>query len=175
MVPLWATLLVGLGGGMLGTLLTIGHERGAELRTRMLTAADAYLQANMQMAAGVRGLRIALEAPTRPSQDVLERIRFEIQEVDDRLTQLLGPIVLLFGPASATSHWARETRDAQERLRLAFDAWEANEPLARDRVIDAVREVDARLLEFTLAARRDVRFGVVTAEIFRIRGRIQRT
>ncbi len=43
-VPLWATLLIGLAGGVLGTLFTIGHERGAEFRTKMLPLADEFLQ-----------------------------------------------------------------------------------------------------------------------------------
>jgi hypothetical protein len=43
-VPLWAALVIGLGGGVLGTILTINNDRGAEFRTRMLTAADEFLQ-----------------------------------------------------------------------------------------------------------------------------------
>lgn len=46
MTPTWAVILVGLGsavlGSLLGTLLTISHERAAEFRSRMLSAADEF-------------------------------------------------------------------------------------------------------------------------------------
>lgn len=48
-MPVWAAILVGVGSGLLsglaGTLLTITHERGAEMRTRMLTAAEEFIRA----------------------------------------------------------------------------------------------------------------------------------
>jgi len=41
-------ILVGVGAGLLsgliGTFLTISHERGAEFRTRMLAAAEDFLR-----------------------------------------------------------------------------------------------------------------------------------
>jgi hypothetical protein len=44
--PTWAVILVGLGSAVIGslftTLATISHERAAELRTRMLNAADEF-------------------------------------------------------------------------------------------------------------------------------------
>jgi len=47
--PLWVTLFVGLGAGVLGSLLTttlrIRHEREADLRSRMLEAADEFVAA----------------------------------------------------------------------------------------------------------------------------------
>jgi hypothetical protein len=46
MTPTWAVILVGLGsavvGSLLTTLMTISHERAAELRKHMLDAADEY-------------------------------------------------------------------------------------------------------------------------------------
>ena len=46
-MPTWAVILVGISAGLLsglvGTLLTISHERGAEVRTRMLAAAEDFL------------------------------------------------------------------------------------------------------------------------------------
>jgi hypothetical protein len=49
-MPQWVlTLAVGLGAGVVGTLLStmlrISHERGAELRSRMLEAADEFVGA----------------------------------------------------------------------------------------------------------------------------------
>jgi hypothetical protein len=45
-VPPWATIVValgsGLGGAILSTLLRISHERDAEMRTRKIDAADAF-------------------------------------------------------------------------------------------------------------------------------------
>jgi L-2-hydroxyglutarate oxidase LhgO len=49
MAPVWVTVLVGLASGVVGTLLStllrISHERAAELRSRMLEAADDYVRA----------------------------------------------------------------------------------------------------------------------------------
>ena len=42
MTPTWAVIVVAVASGLLGTLLTISHERAAELRTRMLNAADEF-------------------------------------------------------------------------------------------------------------------------------------
>ncbi len=46
MTPTWAVILVGLGsavlGSLLGTLPTISHERAAEFRSRMQSAADEF-------------------------------------------------------------------------------------------------------------------------------------
>jgi hypothetical protein len=48
-MPVWATVLVGLGAGVVGTLLStflrISHERETELRSRMLHAADDFVAA----------------------------------------------------------------------------------------------------------------------------------
>jgi len=46
MTPTWAVILVGIGGALLGslvgTLLTISHERAAEFRAHQLNAADDF-------------------------------------------------------------------------------------------------------------------------------------
>lgn len=46
MTPTWVTVVValaaGLASGLLATMLRISHDRGAELRTRMVDAADEF-------------------------------------------------------------------------------------------------------------------------------------
>jgi hypothetical protein len=57
-VPLWQALLLGFGaaavGGLLVTWLRISHERTAELRTRMIQAADEFAGAAFRTIAPMR-------------------------------------------------------------------------------------------------------------------------
>lgn len=66
-VPLWAALLIGLGGGVIGTLVAQGLERGAEMRTRMLQAADDYLSAAIAAERAAEDLKNAFGATPRPA------------------------------------------------------------------------------------------------------------
>jgi hypothetical protein len=160
MVPLWAAILVGLASGALGTLLVIGHERGAEIRTRMLDAADDYHQALFEMATGIQGLSLALEAE-RPSQEVISKLRMQLQDVTDRSVPVRGRIQLLFG-GSRTMNALIEVNNAFEGLRLAFDAWEANQPDGKARVEKASDVAGAAIAKFTSSVRRDLRWGVLS-------------
>ena len=68
-MPVWAAIIIGLASGLVssivGTLLTIRHERGAEFRTRMLTAAEDYLRfGNESTVPLLKEIRTA--AQTRP-------------------------------------------------------------------------------------------------------------
>src|SRR5262249_47675924 len=55
-VPIWATLLTGLAGGVLGALITTVSNRGEERRTRMLDAADDFLLKSTQMSNSARDI-----------------------------------------------------------------------------------------------------------------------
>jgi hypothetical protein len=99
-VPLWATLLVGLAGGIIGTLATVSHERGAEFRTRMLTAADEYLQALTDAVNRVGDVRTLPNDAEAQLDDAFE----QLEEALDEARVMLGRVNLLFGANSPT--WA---------------------------------------------------------------------
>jgi hypothetical protein len=173
MVPLWATILVGLTAGVLGTLLTISHERGAEIPARMLEAADDYLQGLFAMATGLRSLRLALDAAERPPQAEIAAIREQIQEAADRLDPQRGRIPLLFGK-SHTLAVLLEVSRAIEELRKAYESWEAKEPNGKARVETAEDVAGAAIAKFAQAARRDLRYGMLSRLIDRL-GRMVHT
>jgi hypothetical protein len=99
-MPTWATILVavvsGLGAGTVGTFLSIAHERGAELRTRRLDAAAAFLDAANHLRRTV--VRPASEGEVRSR---LAEVRF------DDLVQETFKIELLFGRDSVPAQYAR--------------------------------------------------------------------
>ena len=159
MVPLWAAIVVGFLSGTLGTLLTIGHQRGAEIRTRMVEAADDYLQAVFELINGIRNLRLALEASVRPPQEEIDEIRARLQEVEDRLTPVRGRIQLLFG-ASPTLWAVLEVSECLERVRRAFEAWQLNEPGSQARANQEVGALGEAVAAFSEGARRHLRYGV---------------
>src|SRR6266508_697141 len=101
-VPLWAALLVGLGGGvfgtLVGTLLTISHERGAEFRTRMLTAADDFLRTGTQLAQSIGAAEAAIIAKEPDAQ--VEPLWRAFQESSSRFALEYSRVQLLFGAES---------------------------------------------------------------------------
>jgi hypothetical protein len=164
MVPLWATILVGLAGTVLGTLLNIGHERGREMRTRMVGAADDCLQALFELATGVRDLKLAIDAGARPDEDEIGAVTSRLQQTADQLNPIKGRVQLLFGD-SPTLAAIVEVGWATERIREAYTAWLDNEPGARDRAIKSEDAVAAAIARFTVAARRDLRYGGLLARL----------
>jgi hypothetical protein len=62
MLPTWAALLIGLGGGVAGGVVTAvlraGHERNRDMRDRMLATAEAFTAQAQQ---AIRLARIAIE------------------------------------------------------------------------------------------------------------------
>jgi hypothetical protein len=161
-VPLWAALLVGLGGGVLGTLLTVSHERGAEMRTRMLDAADDYVHGSMQMANAARDLKYALLSRQRlnPPDDELDALLAELRESADELSLTLARIQLLFGASSAT--WANATKAeaGNEKVIESYTAWRNSDPDFTIAELNAnVAEATSAIDALGKAARREVRFG----------------
>ena len=103
MTPTWAVILVGLGSAVIGslftTLATISHERAAELRTRMLNAADEFsTEANtaiQQMY--VASLEIRKAPPDQGySQEIQAHVDKLSESVDDAAAKQ-ARINLLFG------------------------------------------------------------------------------
>jgi hypothetical protein len=92
-VPLWATIVValgsGLGGAILSTLLRISHERDAEMRTRKIDAADAYLTPD---ASGL--------------SDEADQLRRGLKDAVSKVHHTFPRVLLLFGDDSWAGKWA---------------------------------------------------------------------
>jgi len=112
--PTWVTILVaviaGVGGGLLATMMRISYERGAELRTRMVDAADEFSVAVVAARQRMRTLAglILSEMPPRPvvdaatgwyTQDFLARTDPANADIDQVLATL-SRVHLLFGDLS---------------------------------------------------------------------------
>jgi hypothetical protein len=98
----WATIVVGFAGallgGLLGTFATISHERGAEIRTRQLNAAEAFLTAAGRVTN-------ALRLPEEMTRDGM--IEGYARESEALLVHI--PLVqLVFGRESEAARCARD-------------------------------------------------------------------
>ena len=174
-VPVWAALLAGLGGGVLGTLIAQGHERGKEMRTRMLQAADDYLSAAIrteQAATDLNGLLIAAEQAVEdaPPPDEVDPLLARMQASRDELSAMVPRLILLFGTHSETRIEAvslnfgwKEVAENLKKRRQRY-AWLDWDKFSRDWDMAA----DA-IVRFGEAARRDVRFGAAPRWGLRIR------
>lgn len=155
-VPLWATLLIGLAGGIIGTLATIGHERGAEFRTRMLTAADEFLQALTDAVNRVGDVRTLLREDGPPEGDVDEAFE-RLEEVLDELRIVLGRVDLLFGAETTTWDSASTAYDAITGSAQALRALRAGEAGAENLFNFYGGKLKAAADGFGADARHDVR------------------
>jgi hypothetical protein len=116
-MPVWAAIIVGLGSGLAGsivsTLLTISHERGAEFRGRMLQAAEDFLRQAETTRRAARRPRGTGAGPLGALLDAW-----------DELVSAVVLVELLFGHDSEAAYWARETsnelKDVEDELRTAL-------------------------------------------------------
>ena len=181
-VPVWAALLVGLGGGVLGTLIAQGHERGKEMRTRMLQAADDYLSAAIrteQAAKELNGLLIAAEQAVEDTNDVavatsprdeVDELLARMQASRDELSAMVPRLILLLGTYSETrvaavslNFGSKEVAENLKKRRARY-AWLDWEKFSRDWDMAA-----GAIVGFGEAARRDVRFGAASRWGLRLR------
>jgi hypothetical protein len=107
--PLWVTVLVGVASGLAGTLVTISHERSAELRSRKLAAAEDFV-------AEVGKLVNALSRPAGVQfSDNIAAMKRATNLADIAIVRL----VLLFGSRSGAVFDARKIiEDAEYALDL---------------------------------------------------------
>lgn len=96
-VPLWAAILIGVSSGLLATLVRIGHERGAEFRTRMLNAAEGFLSAADRASGELRTPK--LPTPT----GILEGVNYATEAI----VPTVSLVHLLYGLDSEVSGLAR--------------------------------------------------------------------
>ena len=113
----WVVILVGLGGGVLGTLNTtrtnISHQREVELRSRMLEAADNYVRAVDEASRVLGSARMPVLSGSvwvgSTSQrgvdfkENSERAKEAASAAVSNVSPFISRIRLLFGPDSATT------------------------------------------------------------------------
>lgn len=116
-MPTWlVALIVGLGSGVLGTFARIAHERGAELRSRMLDASDDFVtaltRARSELGLAVWPVMHAVAARREGARDEEREAMGEaafraaneaFTDADARVPRL----TLLFGVESAAAEAAR--------------------------------------------------------------------
>lgn len=125
-VPIWTAVLIALGGGIFGVLVRIAHDRGAELRSRMLEAADEFLATSTSAL-----LDLGYVSPTILSGGAFRTIRTgggkspdqtmrDLHDAAEQLQLRLARVLLLFGQESAAAESARAVaggvRDATNAL-----------------------------------------------------------
>lgn len=123
MTPTWAVVLIGLGAGLLGTLARASYERNAELRTRMLDAADDFSTGTMralQQARNAAGTILKDKVPLLDPQTnwYREEIHAAVDALNDEISSTfarLGRVHLLFGDDTPTGIAAS---GVAERLRI---------------------------------------------------------
>jgi hypothetical protein len=120
-VPLWAAILIGLGGGVLAALVRIVYDRGAEFRTRQLDATDDYLRIALEIQSAWRGLWLPLkDREERPSHDIDRQFDHLRTSRDERLLAFVR-VRLLFGDGSRTARALDELDDALESASGALE------------------------------------------------------
>jgi hypothetical protein len=167
MNPTWAYLLVGLAGGAIGSLLTtwmrISYDRGAELRLRMIEAADQFSTGTLEALARIRNAAGEIRKDAAPLDDGSwwrEDIREVLDAGNDAVDDLLAKqarVHLLFGDQSdagvaATAIGVR-LRNLNGTLEQRPDSIrDHNTMSAYSRYFDEVREQHATVNSAALAA-----------------------
>jgi hypothetical protein len=130
--PTWAVVLVGLGGGVLGSLatafVTISHQRAAEFRAHMLNAADDFSTRAIEALQAARNASSEVKKDDSPLDDPeKDWFRAEIQALLDTANQALDDVLarqarvhLLFGsqspPGIAATGVASQLRNMMSAL-----------------------------------------------------------
>jgi hypothetical protein len=147
-MAVWAAILIGLGGGVIGTLLSISHQRGAEFRTRQLDAAANFLES-------AEALRRAARNPGGRSVAANRAI---FADRWDELVPRVMLVELLFDDGSRTTYAARLAGSAFREVLDAIDRYGGSgdeEELGA--IAPAIDEASEALQMFTAAAPHDVR------------------
>jgi hypothetical protein len=139
-VPIWVAIIVGLGSGLagsvIGTVLTVSHERAAEFRSRMLLAAEDFLRRGETVR---RFVRRPHDTTTASPLDVL-------LDAWDELVPAVVLVELLFGRTSESAHWAREAAnelsDVEKALRAAIEADSTSAEPIEDHMLAAGHAMD---------------------------------
>lgn len=163
-MPVWAAILIALGSGLLGTLLTISHERGAEFRTRQLTSAEDFLR-------GAEKIRQALRRPLSADPDeALARIR----DAREELVATVMWVGLLYGPRSEANTLAESAGGFMWNAEEAWEAFFKGDESAYEVASEELRNASYSLEAFAVVAARDVRSSRPMQVARRIQRRLSR-
>jgi hypothetical protein len=130
MTTVVVAVLVAVASGLGATLLSISHERGAELRTRMLNAADEFSIAVVSALQQMRNTAGEItRAPRRPLIDpqtelYTDAFQTELDKVNDAVAGMfekLARVHLLFGDLSDTGRTATAIAAHLENMDMALN------------------------------------------------------
>jgi hypothetical protein len=174
-VPLWQAIVLGLaaglGGGLLGTWTRISYERTAELRTRMIEAADEFATALSKTLPVLRKARDTVDNADyviSPAGDLNPAVQEAIDEIDqvwDSLHERFARVQLLFGIAlesgASTYGWAAlvSLRNAHNALRMTPHQMSDLEARGRMQYDQNLLGLYGDLDRFSQAARLEIRAG----------------
>jgi hypothetical protein len=143
--PTWAVVLVGLAGGALGslltTLVTISHERGAELRAHMLNAADGFSTGAIAALQQARNAAGEIKKDDSPLDDDSGWFRSDIKALLDAASGAVDDVLakqarvhLLFGDQSpagiAATGVASQLRNMMSALERRPDSIRGNQAMS---------------------------------------------
>lgn len=169
MTPTWAVILVGIGsalfGSLIGTLLTISHERAAELRAHMLNAASDFSTSAIK---ALQEARIAAGEIKKDNQPLVDEdtgwYRDEIKTHLDAANQAVDDVLanqarvhLLFGDRSsagvAATGIGTQLRNLGGTLEQRPDSIRDHDTMsAYSRYFDGTREQHEKFNRAALAA-----------------------
>jgi hypothetical protein len=166
-VPLWAAILIGLTGGLVGVLARISNDRGAELRGRMLEAADEFIATAIPALIDLNEV-----APTilsrdsggagitvwgaKPPEQSLPDIRAAVKALELELAR----VHLLFGAESPTGMAAREVTSALRDANNVLTFIDQLAPVLPDEEKELLRGAHTSFNEYQRAMHRSFdRFG----------------
>lgn len=130
MTSAWITVIVAIVSGLAGTMLRISHDRGAELRTRMLNAADEFSIAvvaalsRMRSTAGEVSRAPRFPLVDRETESYTDAFQTELDEVNDAVADTLEKLArvhLLFGDLSHTGRTATAIVDHLRNMDMALN------------------------------------------------------
>jgi hypothetical protein len=130
-VPVWAAVIIGLGSGLIGTvvstLLRISHESEFELRRRMINAADAFAVEVMNVVPIVSAAIDEREQGETSEYGQSETFAAAVQAVEE-LSKPVARVQLLFGMDAEASRAAVSVASALGTALGAVEEWPPEPP-----------------------------------------------
>jgi hypothetical protein len=164
-VPLWAAILIGLGGGGLAVFARIAYERGVEFRTRQIAAADEYIVTLGRTMKACRDLWVPLSVGDSLDPDNADRRLTELRAARDEKFIAPNRCFLLFNglPRSREALVAVEeaAESAAGALEVLYGRADIETPIpgmkpAHGLFTSAAERQGPALLELMVAVRLDV-------------------
>ena len=180
-MPVWVAVAIGLGSGLAGTLVRIAYERTADLRTRMIDAADEFSTGTSRAIAAIDDFHRALDrVPVNelskidlafPQQfegelpEPLDAAWLVLRDATDAVAERLARVHLLFGtPQTSPAGSVADTLVVNLRFVRGFlrvhptIVTQSENRSVYDAAADAVRTLHQ---DFNLWARKELRGGAL--------------